>query len=143
MPAPAALWARFRAARQAVLDAAGCLASGSIVKRQPMAPLLRSDECSVLIADALNSQASEFSVEANRNPVLAAASVCGIPSFVARSISCQEIFASFHGVAGSRMHGNVRFLRAISARSFGYSGWISRPARTRRPGRRVGVQEPL
>lgn len=55
-----------------------------------MAPLLRSDECSVLIADALNSQASEFSVEANRNPVLAAASVCGIPSFVARSISCQE-----------------------------------------------------
>jgi hypothetical protein len=48
-----------------------------------MAQLLRPSECSVLIVDALNSQDSEFTVIANRDRVLEAASVCGIPSFVA------------------------------------------------------------
>jgi Isochorismatase family len=48
-----------------------------------MAPLLRPSECSVLIVDALNSQDSEFTVIANRDRVLEAASMCGIPSFVA------------------------------------------------------------
>jgi len=48
-----------------------------------MAPLLRPSECSVLVVDALNSQDGEFAVIANRDRVLQAASVCGIPSFVA------------------------------------------------------------
>src|SRR5262249_16549972 len=48
-----------------------------------MAPLLRPSECSVLIVDTLNSQDGEFTIIANRDRVLEAASVCGIPSFVA------------------------------------------------------------
>src|SRR5262245_32690135 len=48
-----------------------------------MAPLLRPSECSVLIVDVLNSPDSAFTVAANRDRVLEAASVCGIPSFVA------------------------------------------------------------
>jgi len=48
-----------------------------------MAPLLRPSECSVLIVDALNSQASENTIIVNRDRLLEAASMCGIPSFVA------------------------------------------------------------